>query len=73
MHSEELDNKCCLCVGDIREDTEKYNLNNVWINIYLVEHITYTPNFAFEDKAMLKIILLLQELSTLWQNLMMKK
>ena len=39
MHSEELDNKCRLCVGDIREDTKKYNINTVWINIYLVEHI----------------------------------
>ena len=52
MHSEELDNKCRLCVGDIGEDTEKYNINNVWINIYLVEHIEDTPNFAVEDKAM---------------------
>ena len=51
MHSEELDNKCCLCVGDIGEDTEKYNINNVWINIYVVEHIKYTPNFDVEDKA----------------------
>ena len=51
MHSKELDNKCCLCVGDIGEDTEKYNINNVWINIYLVEHIKDTPNFAIEDKA----------------------
>ena len=46
MHSEELDNKCRLCVGDIGEDTEKYNINNFWINIYLVEHIEDTPNFA---------------------------
>ena len=51
MHSEELDNKCRLCVGDIREDTKKYNINNVWINFYLVEHIKDTPNFALEDKA----------------------
>ena len=52
MHSEKLHTKCCLFVGVIGKDTEKYNINNVWINIYLVEHIEDTLNFAVEDKAM---------------------
>ena len=42
--------KCRLCVGDVGEDTIKYNVNYVWINIYLVEQIGDTPNFATEHK-----------------------
>ena len=56
MHSEELHTKCGLCVGDIGEDTEKYNINCAWIYIFLVEHIEDTPNIAVEDKHCLKIV-----------------
>ena len=46
----ELQKKYFVWVGDVRKETQKYLISNVWINIYLDEQLKDAPNLATKEK-----------------------